>query len=43
MTAATWAGKYWREHPVRSVETFGRQITMGGEALSVLDLRRQGG
>jgi len=31
-----WSQAYYRDHPVRSVETFGRQITMGRQAISQL-------
>jgi len=32
-TATGWARGYWRDHPRRSVETFGRQIEMGVEVI----------
>ena len=32
--AANWAKGYWHNHPRRSVETFGRQITMGISAIA---------
>lgn len=31
--AVQWAKGYWRDHPQRSVETFGRQLRMGVAAL----------
>ncbi|HEY5857430.1 MAG TPA: ABC transporter permease [Aldersonia sp.] len=31
--AREWAHGYWRDHPQRSLETFGRQITMGIAAI----------
>ncbi len=37
LSAATgWARGYWRDHPRRSLETFGRQITMGIQAIAQL-------
>jgi phospholipid/cholesterol/gamma-HCH transport system permease protein len=35
---AEWVKGYWRGHPRRSVETLGRQVTMGGHAISELAL-----
>jgi phospholipid/cholesterol/gamma-HCH transport system permease protein len=34
--AADWTRAYWQDHPKRSLETFGRQITMGVEAVTEL-------
>jgi phospholipid/cholesterol/gamma-HCH transport system permease protein len=31
--AGSWARGYWQDHPKRSLETFGRQITMGVQAI----------
>lgn len=31
--ATDWAKGYWRDHPRKSIETFGRQITMGIAAI----------
>jgi phospholipid/cholesterol/gamma-HCH transport system permease protein len=41
--AATWAKAYWADHPKRSLETFGRQITMGIQAIVelVVDIFRR--
>src|SRR6476646_3461491 len=41
--AATWTRGYWEDHPKRSLETFGRQITMGIQAIVelVVDLFRR--
>ncbi|WP_307828491.1 ABC transporter permease [Antrihabitans sp. YC2-6] len=35
-SAGRWAKGYYQDHPKRSLETFGRQISMGGQALSEL-------
>ncbi|MGY5226917.1 MlaD family protein, partial [Nocardia asiatica] len=34
--AADWTRSYWQDHPKRSLETFGRQITMGFAAVAEL-------
>ncbi len=34
--ALDWGRGYWQDHPKRSIETFGRQITMGIEAVGEL-------
>ncbi|TSE00297.1 ABC transporter permease [Skermania sp. ID1734] len=41
--AAAWTKDYWSDHPKRSIETFGRQITMGGQAITelVVDIFRR--
>ncbi|WP_068269350.1 MlaE family ABC transporter permease [Aldersonia kunmingensis] len=41
--ATTWAKGYWEDHPKRSLETFGRQITMGIQAIVelVVDIFRR--
>jgi phospholipid/cholesterol/gamma-HCH transport system permease protein len=41
--AATWTKAYWADHPKRSLETFGRQITMGIQAIVelVVDIFRR--
>ncbi|QXQ16052.1 MlaE family ABC transporter permease [Skermania piniformis] len=37
LSASTdWLRGYWRDHPKRSLETFGRQITMGIQAIAQL-------
>ncbi|WP_327140391.1 MlaE family ABC transporter permease [Nocardia sp. NBC_01327] len=36
VAAMRWSQGYYRDHPVRSIETFGRQITMGRRAISQL-------
>ncbi|MFC9664660.1 MlaE family ABC transporter permease [Nocardia sp. NPDC127606] len=41
-TALEWSRDYVRDHPVKSIETFGRQVTLGRQAISqlVVDLFR---
>ncbi len=34
--ALDWSRGYWQDHPKRSLETFGRQITMGAAAVAEL-------
>ncbi|WP_036527028.1 ABC transporter permease [Nocardia sp. CNY236] len=34
--AVDWSKSYWQDHPKRSLETFGRQITMGVAAVAEL-------